>query len=86
MAGLWGAGDYTFVLARLGPLHLGCNKEVAALLRFHCTYIHIHIHIHTHASMHTIDKIDELYMYRKSCHSILGTIDNIIVLTGQCLL
>ena len=24
MAGLWGTGDYTFVLARLGPLHLGC--------------------------------------------------------------
>ena len=30
MAGLWGAGDYTFVQARLGPLHLGCNREVAA--------------------------------------------------------
>ena len=28
-----GTGDYTFVLARLGPLHLGCNnREVAALL------------------------------------------------------
>ena len=23
MAGLWGTGDDTFVLARLGPLHLG---------------------------------------------------------------
>ena len=33
MAGLWGTGDYTFVLARLGPLHLGCTREVAALLR-----------------------------------------------------
>ena len=27
-------GDYTFVLARLGPLHLGCNREVAARLRW----------------------------------------------------
>ena len=34
MVGLWGAGHYTFVLARLGPLHLGCNREVAALLRW----------------------------------------------------
>ena len=41
MVGLWGGGDYTFVLARSGPLHLGCNREVAALLRWllsaHCT-------------------------------------------------
>ena len=28
VAGLWGAGDYTFVLARLGLLHLGCNKAM----------------------------------------------------------
>ena len=45
MAGLWGAGDYTFVLARLGPLHLGCIIgrwqlcSGGCLLRFHCTYI-----------------------------------------------
>ena len=33
VAGLWGAEDYTFVLAaRLGLLHLGCLREVAALL------------------------------------------------------
>ena len=25
MAGLWGDGDYSFVLARLGLLHLGCS-------------------------------------------------------------
>ena len=37
MAGLWGAGDYTFVLARLGLVHLGCNREVAAYsCRFYC--------------------------------------------------
>ena len=39
VAGLWGAGDYTFVLARLGPLHLGCNREVAALLRWLLTQV-----------------------------------------------
>ena len=34
-------GDYTFVLARLGPLHLGCirNREVAALLRWLLTQV-----------------------------------------------
>ena len=40
MAGLWGTGVYTFVLARLGPLHLGCNREVAALLRWLLTQVH----------------------------------------------
>ena len=34
VAGLCGAGHCTFVLARLGLLHLGCNREVAALLRW----------------------------------------------------
>ena len=34
LTGFWGTGDYTFVLARLGPLNLGCNREVAALLRW----------------------------------------------------
>ena len=38
VAGLWGAGDYTFVQARLGLLHLGCNREVAALLRWLLAY------------------------------------------------
>ena len=39
LAGLWGTGDYTFVQARLGPLHLGCNREVAALLRWLLTQV-----------------------------------------------
>ena len=26
-------------LRRLGPLQLGCNREVAALLRFHCRHL-----------------------------------------------
>ena len=39
MAGLWG------IQARLGLLHLGCNREVAALsggclLRFHSNCVH----------------------------------------------
>ena len=42
MAGLWGTGDYTFVLARLGPLHLGCNREVAALLRWLLTQVSLY--------------------------------------------
>ena len=42
MVGLWGAGDYTFVLARLGPLHLGCNREVAALLRWLLTQVSLY--------------------------------------------
>ena len=33
---------YTFVLARLGPLHLGCNKEVAALLRWLLTQVSLY--------------------------------------------
>ena len=37
-------GDYTFVLARLGPLHLGCNREVAALLRWLLTQVSLYIH------------------------------------------
>ena len=59
MAGLWGTGDYTFVQARLGPLHLGCNREVAALLssggcllRFHCTSIIIAQKNHNHYRIH----------------------------------
>ena len=42
MAGLWGTGDYTFVLARLGPFHLGCNREVAALLRWLLTQVSLY--------------------------------------------
>ena len=42
MAGLWGAGDDTFVLARLGPLHLGCTREVAALLRWLLTQVSLY--------------------------------------------
>ena len=37
MAGLWNVEDYIRIIlciARLGPLHLGCNREVAALLRW----------------------------------------------------
>ena len=45
MAGLWGAGDYTFVQARLGPLHLGCNREVAALLRWLLTQVSLIVHV-----------------------------------------
>ena len=30
---------FKFVLARLGPLHLGCNREVAALLRWLLTQV-----------------------------------------------
>ena len=45
MAGLWGTGDYTFVLARLGPLHLGCNREVAALLRWLLTQVSLYMHV-----------------------------------------
>ena len=37
-----GSGDYTFVLARLGPLHLGCNREVAALLRWLLTQVSLY--------------------------------------------
>ena len=44
MAGLWGTGDYTFVQARLGPLHLGCNREVAALLRWLLTQVSLYTH------------------------------------------
>ena len=42
MPGLWGTGDYTFVMARLGPLHLGCNREVAALLRWLLTQVSLY--------------------------------------------
>ena len=42
MAGVWGTGDYTLVLARLGPLHLGCNREVAALLRWLLTQVSLY--------------------------------------------
>ena len=44
MAVLWGTGDYTFVLARLRPLHLGCNRdpEVAALLRWLLTQVSLY--------------------------------------------
>ena len=34
VAELWGTGDYTFVLARLGPLHLGGNRDFAAYSGF----------------------------------------------------
>ena len=43
MAGLWGTGDYTFVQARLGPLNLGCNREVAALLRWLLTQFSLYL-------------------------------------------
>ena len=33
---IWGAGDYTYVLARLGPC---CTREVAALLRWLLTQV-----------------------------------------------
>ena len=46
MAGLWGTGDYTFALARLGPLHLGCNREVAALLRWLLTQVSLYLQLH----------------------------------------
>ena len=42
VAGLWAAGDYTFLLARLGLLHLGCNREVAALLRRLLTHVSLY--------------------------------------------
>ena len=42
LAGLWGTGDCTFVQARLGPLHLGCNREVAALLRWLLTQVSLY--------------------------------------------
>ena len=45
MAGLWSSGDDTFVLARLGPLHLGCNREVAALLRWLLTQVSLYTHM-----------------------------------------
>ena len=44
MAGLWGTGDYTFVLARLGLVHLGCIREVAALLRWLLTQVSLYSH------------------------------------------
>ena len=45
MAGLWGTGDYTFVLAMLGPLHLGCTREVAALLRWLLTQVSLYYYV-----------------------------------------
>ena len=39
----WSMGCYTFVLARLGPLHLGCNREVAALLRWLLTQVSLYL-------------------------------------------
>ena len=45
VTGLWEAGDYTFVLVRLGLLQLGCilgrSMAVLCLLRFHCIVLHL---------------------------------------------
>ena len=54
MAGLWGTGDYTFVLARLGPLHLGCNREVAALLRWLLTQVSLYSIMPSELNLHAI--------------------------------
>ena len=40
---IMGYWSYTFVLARLGPLHLGCNREVAALLRWLLTQVSLYL-------------------------------------------
>jgi len=46
VAGLWGADDHIFVWVELGLLHLGCNREVAALLRWLLTQVLLYQGLH----------------------------------------
>ena len=69
-----GTRDYTFVLARLGLLHLGCNKEVAALLRWLLTQVlfyHLLLLVRTDSEPVTLTllMIDQWFEVLLSFHS-----------------